>query len=159
MLELKLLVLLAIANGAPVLAYKYLGNRWDFPLDGSLTLSDGQPLFGESKTLRGILFSILISATFAPFLGIDWKTGALFAFFAMLGDLLSSFTKRRLKLKPSSMALGLDQIPEALLPLFALKEKLALDDTTIFIITVIFFIAELGLSRILYKLHIRKRPY
>ena len=35
---------------------------------------------------------------------------------AMAGDLLSSFCKRRLKLAPSSQALGLDQIPEVLLP-------------------------------------------
>ena len=159
MLELKLLVLLAIANGAPVLACKFLGNRWNFPLDCGFSLGDGQPLLGESKTLRGILFSIFTSATLAPFLGIHWKIGALFAFFSMLGDLLSSFTKRRLKLTSSSMALGLDQIPESLLPLFALKDKLALDAYSIVMITVVFFIAELGLSRILYKLHIRKRPY
>lgn len=159
MLELKLLVLLAIANGAPVLAYKFLGNRWSFPLDGSLTLSDGQPLFGASKTLRGVLFSILASAALAPFLGINWKTGALFAFFSMLGDLLSSFTKRRFKLKPSSMALGFDQIPEALFPLLALRKNLGLSSDSIILIVIVFFISELGLSRILYKLHIRKRPY
>ena len=32
---------------------------------------------------------------------------------AMVGDLLSSFVKRRLKFQPSSRATGLDQIPES----------------------------------------------
>ena len=35
----------------------------------------------------------------------------------MAGDLLSSFTKRRMRLASSSMAPGIDQVPESVLPL------------------------------------------
>ena len=38
---------------------------------------------------------------------MDWAIGLLVAATAMLGDLFSSFTKRRINLVPGSMALGL----------------------------------------------------
>jgi hypothetical protein len=41
------------------------------------------------------------------------------AFMAMLGDLFSGFVKRRLGMGPSDKALGLDYVPESLLPLLA----------------------------------------
>ena len=72
---------------------------------------DGRPLFGASKTVRGILVSILITSACAPLLGLGLRIGLLVAISAMAGDLLSSFLKRRLDLQPGSQALGLDQIP------------------------------------------------
>ncbi len=44
----------------------------------------------------------------------------------MLGDLSSSFVKRRLRLKLHAQVFGLDQIPEALLPLLLVQDHLGL---------------------------------
>ena len=49
-------------------------------------------------------------------IGLDWRIGALVAAMAMLGDLFSSFLKRRMGLAPSRQAIGLDQIPESCFP-------------------------------------------
>jgi CDP-2,3-bis-(O-geranylgeranyl)-sn-glycerol synthase len=54
---LQLLVLLMLANGTPVIAKKLLGDRYSYPLDGNLTFADGRPLFGRSKTIRGIVLA------------------------------------------------------------------------------------------------------
>ena len=77
----------------------------------------------------------------------------------MVGDCLSSFIKRRLHLPSSARALGLDQIPESLLPLLGVWHQFSLTLEGIALTVAGFFILELGLSRILYKLHIRKHPY
>ena len=77
----------------------------------------------------------------------------------MAGDLFSSFGKRRLGLAPSSQALGLDQVPESLLPLLACRTALSLTAADIALAVVIFFIGELVLSRLLYRAHLRDEPY
>src|SRR5262245_26817781 len=122
----KLLLLLVIANGAPVIGKRLFGARNAYPLDQGLRLSDGQPLLGASKTLRGLVLSLLATTLAAPLLGIDARIGALISATAMAGDLLSSFTKRRLCLPSSAMCIGLDQIPESLLPALAASSALGL---------------------------------
>ena len=159
MIELKLLVLLIIANGAPILTSYLMGKRWGFPLDAGLLFVDGQPLLGQSKTLRGVLCSIALTGAAAPLLGLTINQGCNLAALSMLGDLLSSFVKRRLKLKPSSMMLGLDQVPESLLPLLLLKDPLGLTWPGIARAVVLFLVLELVLSRLLFRLRIRKTPY
>ncbi len=159
MLILQLLILLIIANGIPIIAKNVLGQRFTYPVDGGISFFDGKPLFGKSKTIRGILLSIILTPFAALLLGFDWYIGAIIAGTAMLGDLFSSFIKRRMNMPPSSMALGLDQIPETLIPLLACQSLLALTTGDIITTVVIFFIVELVLSRILYKLNIRDRPY
>jgi CDP-2,3-bis-(O-geranylgeranyl)-sn-glycerol synthase len=77
----------------------------------------------------------------------------------MAGDLVSSFVKRRLDLAPSSRATGLDQIPESLFPLLACRAALALSVLDIAIGVATFFVGEVVLSLLLYKAHIRDRPY
>jgi CDP-archaeol synthase len=52
-LILQLLMLLALANGTPLIAKKIFGTGFAHPLDKGVTLADGQPLFGHSKTIRG----------------------------------------------------------------------------------------------------------
>ena len=70
----------------------------------------------------------------------------------MVGDLFSSFTKRRMKLAPGSMALGLDQIPESLLPAIACRWFLPITVLDIIFVTALFFVGELAVSRVLYTL-------
>ena len=159
LLIVKVLILLALANGAPVIGKKILKNRFAYPLDGGLRLADGQPLFGASKTLRGILLSLIVTSGLAPLFGVSWRIGLVAAAAAMTGDLLSSFIKRRIKLPPSSQALGLDQIPESLFPLIACAGPMKLSIADIAIGVAIFFIGELLLSRLLFKFKLRDRPY
>ena len=159
MFELQLLLLLMIANGAPIVAHWLFGRYGGSPLDGGWCLSDGQPLFGKSKTLRGILAALLLTTLAALMMNMIWPLALLLAFFAMLGDLLSSFIKRRLAMPTSSRALGLDQIPESLLPLLACRSVFDLSWPDLVLLVLLFLLADLLLSRWLYRLHIRKHPY
>jgi CDP-2,3-bis-(O-geranylgeranyl)-sn-glycerol synthase len=156
---LQLLVLLLIANGTPVIATRILGNRASCPLDAGITLPDGQPLFGRSKTIRGVLLALVTTSAAAPLIGMEWKIGAIVGSAAMAGDLLSSFFKRRLHLPPSSQAVGLDQVPESLLPFLLCRPMLDLTWTSVVSGVAIFFVTELVLSRFLYRLGIRAHPY
>src|SRR5262245_59393422 len=153
------LALLVVANGTPIIVEKILGTFLAFPVDGGRVLADGRPVFGSSKTVRGLVFSILATTGLAPLIGLDWKIGTLVALMAMSGDLISSFVKRRMGLAPSDRATGLDQIPESVLPLLACTVFLPLTPLDVVSIALIFFVGELVLSRLLFKLHIRKRPY
>jgi hypothetical protein len=169
MLELKLLLLIIIANGSPVVARKLWGERWRSPVDAGKHFIDGKPLFGATKTWRGILAAWILTSLVAWILHLPFMTGFLIALCAMLGDLLSSFIKRRMGMPSSSMALGLDQIPESLFPLLMVKYYAAKllppplqEDLTwslVWQIVAVFFVTELLLSRILHRLHIRKEPY
>lgn len=156
---LHVLLLLGIANGTPILARKLLKDRLAAPLDAGITLPDGQPLFGASKTVRGLMVSIAATTLAAVMLGLDWSTGALFAGASLAGDLMSSFTKRRLGLPVHARALGLDQIPEALLPTMLLRTTVGLSAADVAVTVTAFVILELVLSRLLFRLHIRDRPY
>jgi hypothetical protein len=156
---LQLLVLLLLANGTPLIAKKILGDRYSYPLDGNLRFADGQPLFGRSKTLRGVALAILVTMAGAPVIGLGWQAGLLVGTFAMVGDLASSFSKRRLKLPPSARASGLDQVPESLFPLLACRNLLSLTAADIAICVAMFFVGEVLLSRLLYAWRLRDRPY
>ena len=158
-LILQLLILLAVANGTPVIAKLVLGDKFATPLDGGALFGDGRPWFGPSKTIRGFVFAVLATTGTALLLGLGWKVGALVGTMAMASDLLSSFVKRRLGLPPSSQAIGLDQIPESLFPLLAARLLLPLSALDVVIATTLFFAGELLLSRLLYKWHVRDRPY
>ena len=155
----QLLVLLVVANGAPVFAKKGLGDRFAQPVDGGLPLPDGQPLFGPAKTVRGVIFSLLATPLAALLMGFDWQVGALIAAGSVAGDLFSSVVKRRLSLPASSMAIGLDHVPESLFPLAACRLLLPVTFLDIFVGVAIFFAGGLILSPILFRWHIRDRPY
>jgi hypothetical protein len=156
---LQLLVLMTLANGTPIVAKKIFGPRFARPLDAGIMFLDGRPLFGPSKTIRGIMASILITTASAPLVGLDLTIGAIVAGAAMTGDLFSSFVKRRLNFPPSSQALGLDQVPESLFPMLACRDALSLTIADIALGVGIFFIGGLILSRLLFRAHLRDEPY
>jgi|SRR5487761_1912048 CDP-2,3-bis-(O-geranylgeranyl)-sn-glycerol synthase len=156
---LQSVLLLAFANGAPVVAKKVLGTRLALPLDAGARFFDGQPLLGPSKTIRGVVVSVGATAIVAPLFGLSLAAGAFVAVLAMIGDLFSSFVKRRLKFPSSSQAIGLDQVPESLLPLLVCKGALALTFIDVVIGVGIFVLGEIILSRLLYDLRLRDEPY
>jgi len=156
---LQLLVLLMLANGTPVVAKKIVGERFAYPLDCGVVFIDGRPLFGHSKTIRGIVLAVLVTTAGAPLIDLDWTIGFVVGGLAMVGDLASSFLKRRIALPPSSRASGLDQVPEALLPLLACRDLLSLTMADIGVTAALFVIGEVLLSRVFYALRLRDRPY
>ncbi|QKO22005.1 CDP-archaeol synthase [Rhodoferax sp. BAB1] len=156
---LRLLLLLAVANTAPLVAKRLFGARWSTPLDGGLGFLDGRPLLGASKTVRGLVAATLASALAAPLLGLPAAIGAVLGVGAMLGDALASFTKRRLGTPPSGRATGLDQIPEALLPLLLLQATLDLGLLQIAAVTLTFFVLEIPLAWLAHRLGLRDQPY
>jgi hypothetical protein len=156
---LQLVGLLTVANGAPVAAKRIFGDRFSWPLDGNFKFIDGRPLFGTSKTVRGLLVSVVATSVCAPLIGLGATIGFVVAVTAMAGDLFSSFIKRRLALPPSSQAIGLDQIPESLFPLLACRQELGLTAADILLGVAIFFVGELALSRVLFRLRFRDQPY
>ena len=159
LLILQLLVLVTLANGTPIVAKKIFGPRFSFPLDAGTIFFDGRPLFGPSKTIRGIVVSILVTGASAPLIGLDLTIGAIVAGAAMAGDLFSSFVKRRLNLPPSGQALVLDQVPESLFPMLACRDALSLTIVDIALGVGIFFIGALILSRLLFRARLRDEPY
>lgn len=155
---LRALLLLVVANSAPVLGRKLLGRRLDYPLDGGLRFFDGHPLFGPSKTVRGIVLSLAATAVAALALRLPAMTGVLIAGLSMLGDLTSSFIKRRLGRAPSSSVVLLDQAPEALFPLLVFREQLSLMAWDVAGVALAFLVLDLIFSRLVYKLHLRDQP-
>ena len=137
-LILELLALLTLANGTPVIVNRLLGRRLAYPLDGGAKFFDGQPLFGSSKTIRGILVAALMTTAVGALLGLSWRVGLVIGIMAMAGDLFSSFLKRRLRLVAGDRATGLDQIPESLFPLLACRQPLALTALNITVVVAAF---------------------
>ena len=148
-----------MANGTPVLAKKAFGDFMAWPCDGDHRFVDGRPLFGHSKTIRGLVLAILVTSMLAPIIGLPWNVGAVIAIMAMVGDLFSSFLKRRMNLAPSTRAFGLDQVPESLFPMLACKWLIAMTIVDIVIVVMAFLVGGVILSRLLFKLNIRDRPF
>ncbi len=124
---LYLLVPAAFANMAPVFV-KNKFNFLDYPVDFRLIFF-GRRLFGDNKTFRGFIFGIFSSILivfiqsflyryeiFAKISLISYNEinilvfGFLIGFSVLLGDLISSFIKRRFNFKPGESFYILDQV-------------------------------------------------
>lgn len=158
-LALRLLLLLTVANNAPIGAKLLLGARWDRPIDGGILFLDHRPLLGRSKTWRGLVAAVLLSALVAPVLGFSAAVGALAGLATMVGDALASFTKRRLGVPPSGRSFGLDQLPEAVLPLLVLQGPLQLSWLVIAGVATAFFLLETPAARLAHRLGWRDTPH
>ncbi|MGB5438229.1 MAG: CDP-archaeol synthase [Gammaproteobacteria bacterium] len=144
-----LLMLLLSANGAPVLAGVLLGKCCDWPLDNHVRFIDQRPLLGPSKTLRGFLAAIFATSVVATLLGITWLDGACFALLAMLGDLGSSFIKRRLGFSSGQSIPLLDQLPECILPAWIMQPVLGPGIGEMLAAVAAFIVIDLLLTRLL----------
>ena len=159
LLSLELFVLLVMANGVPVVVARLLPKYSDWPVDAGLTWSDGRPIFGPSKTWRGLLSGTLACSLFALWLDLGWIFGACFGALSLLGDMLSSFIKRRMGLASSARAVWLDQLPEAALPMLMAWFWFPLPLWEISAIAVLFALSNMLFSPLLYRLGIRKQPH
>lgn len=155
-----IVALLGLCNFLPILAHFLLKDRFSHPIDlGRIRWFDGAHLFGPHKTWRGLVISVLGTTTAASLTPIGPLLGGKLAALSLLGDLMSSFIKRRRGLKSGHMALGLDQGAESFIPLWVLKTDLAVTWGEIGIVVLMFTVIDLILSPILFRLHIRRFPF
>jgi hypothetical protein len=140
--ELHAFALLIAANAAPVVIAKLARERGGLPLDFGRVMPDGQRLFGSHKAWRGLVGGIAACALLALYLGLPAWLGAGFAAVSLAADAGSSAAKRRMQLKPGSEVLGLDQLAEALIPLFVFAEPLGLQLGEIALVTACFVLLD-----------------
>lgn len=141
------LVLIFVANGVPFAAKLLLGSRLDHPVDLDAVGIDGHPLLGRSKTIRGLILSLLITAALAPAIGLSWTFGLSIAGSAMAGDLLTSFLKRRLGMPSSSSAPVIDQLAECLFPTMVCILQLGLNFIDMLVIIATFISSDILLAK------------
>ncbi|MGM0772442.1 CDP-archaeol synthase [Marinobacter sp.] len=159
LISLELFVMLVLANGAPVVAALMLGERWSAAVDGGRQWRDGRPVLGKSKTWRGVVSGVLACGLFSLITGQGFLFGLLFGLLGLVGDMVSSFIKRRAGLASSARAIGLDQIPEALLPMVMAWYWLELSWFVVAGVVVLFTVSNILLSPVLYRLGIRHQPH
>ena len=143
-----LLLLLTVANATPAVLGIVVGRRLAWPLDAGHNFIDGRRLFGASKTVRGFLASIVLTALVAPVFGLDRASGALLGLLAMSGDLTSSFIKRRLGYASGCAQPLLDQLPETCLPLLVLAPATGASPAEMAAAVAAFTVLDLLLTRL-----------
>lgn len=77
--------------------------------------------------------------------------GAGFAMTSLAADALSSAVKRRMKVKPGTEFVGLDQLGEALVPLVLFAQPLSLDAGQIIIVTAVFALLDIASARLRHR--------
>ena len=142
------LLLVVIANTAAWAVARVFGTHWTAPLDFGRTLRDGTRLLGSHKTWRGLIAAAVACGVAAQFLQLGFVLGAAFGTLAMLGDATSSFIKRRLQLPPGAEVPGLDQVPEAILPLLALSRPLGLGLVESLLVAAIFAVLDIAVTKV-----------
>ncbi|OYT40668.1 MAG: hypothetical protein B6U89_01430 [Desulfurococcales archaeon ex4484_58] len=104
-----------IANASPLLV------KGNYRIDFSHNFIDGKPLFGSNKTWEGLIIGLYMGSSVTLvysllFNEIDYiLVGVGSTLFALLGDLLGSFLKRRLNIKSGDPLPVIDQIDFALM--------------------------------------------
>ena len=156
---LKLLILVAVANSAPQFLRWMSQGRVFHALDGGITLADGKPLFGPSKTWAGLVAAILCCGIAAPLLSLPVDAGIHAGMAAMAGDLGTSFVKRRLGLRSSMPAPVLDQFAEAALPLLVLRRFLVFSWLDLLAVLIVFILGELAIAKLLHHFGLRDPPF
>ena len=141
------LLLLAAANGTPVLMARIFGRRLNTPIDALFGRDSAQPLFGSHKTWRGLVAGTLACTLVGALLPCGAWVGLGFAALALGGDLASSFVKRRMHWHSGRAAPLLDQLPESLLPLMIFARPLGLGDSAVFGTALVFTLLDLVSTR------------
>ena len=151
------------ANGAPVI---FGGGR---PIDGGKKFTDGKPILGSHKTYRGLVAGLIIGTyvgwvqeALAPLAGLPQGSvilGFALSLGALLGDLIGSFIKRRLDLKPGASLPISDQIDFVLVSLLfgLLVEPPSL--TTALILIVLTGPMHLLVNAMAYLLRLKDNPW
>ena len=105
-----------IANAMPLIARKVLKGRKFTPVDFGRSFIDGKRVFGDNKSWEGILAGIIggvaVGLSFYAYTHNPYWIlyGFLMSVGTMLGDLLNSFIKRRINIRPGDPFVPFDQI-------------------------------------------------
>lgn len=142
------LLLLGIANTAPWLAALIFGSEFAAPLDCRITFRDGSRLLGDHKTWRGLVSAAVACGAMTQSFGLGFFRGAAFGTLALLGNAAASFVKRRMRLAPGTELLGLDQLPEAVVPLLILQRPLGLGFGECLVIAAIFAALDVVVTKL-----------
>ncbi len=141
-----------VANGMPVL---FGGGP---PVDGGESWVDGKPMLGKNKTLRGCIAGILLGA----FVGVIQGNiigGFLQATGAILGDLISSFLKRRYDYAPGSSMPIVDQLDFITLAVILSYPFQATNLLSVAIILIITVPIHYGTNYVAWLLKLKKNPW
>ena len=149
-----------VANATPVVLG---GGR---PIDGGRKFIDGRPIFGAGKTWRGFAAGLAAGIVVGLFQGLIVAEpsryillGFLLALGALLGDLLGSFTKRRLGIKRGGAAPGLDQLGFVMVALLLASPIHTPSWEAIAAIIAITPVLHVATNFTGYKLGLKGRPY
>jgi len=157
------------ANMAPVIAKKWF-KKLAVPIDFD------KNIFGKNKTFRGLIFGILFAIVIAYFQFLLYKLnffgnlsfidysnwfiiGFLFGFGALFGDLIESFIKRRLNIKPGERFVPWDQLDFVIGALVLVGILVNITWMRIFFIAIISIIGHILVNHAAYYLRIRKEKW
>lgn len=165
-----------VANMAPVI-FRNNFLALAKPIDGNVKLM-GKPIFGAHKTWRGLIVGTLLGGSF--FLGqkylstisstladvslyeyklFPWWFGFLFAFMALFGDMIKSFFKRRINIRPGEVWFPFDQIDFIIGSTIALLFFVSVDIRTWLAVLCIAIILHIAVNRIGYYMKFKDTPW
>jgi CDP-2,3-bis-(O-geranylgeranyl)-sn-glycerol synthase len=124
-----------------------LRQHFAWSLDFGTHIKDGTRVLGDHKTWRGTLAGTVACGCVAALLGYSFFTGAVFGIVSLGADASASFAKRRLRFTPGTEIPGLDQIPEALVPLLLLSRSLEIGVLGALLVTATFLVLDLAVMR------------
>ncbi|MEW6221998.1 MAG: CDP-2,3-bis-(O-geranylgeranyl)-sn-glycerol synthase [Candidatus Hadarchaeota archaeon] len=148
-----------VANGAPVVLG---GGR---PIDGKRKFSDGRPIFGPGKTVRGFMAGLVAGSVLGLLQALPSGShsraaaGLMLSLGALTGDLFGSFLKRRLDIPRGGAAPLLDQLGFVV---FAMAFSSIVEFpgwTVTAAILIMTPIIHLGTNYCAYRLGLKDRPY
>lgn len=114
---------------------------------------------GQSKSWAGIFCSLTACILAGMLLSLPFRAGIYASVAAMMGDLGASFIKRRLGIAVSAPAPALDQIPEALLPILALRNLLPFTFSDVVLVLTLFTVGEMAIAGFLHRFGWQERPF
>ena len=153
-----IIILLLAINLAPPLLAVYFEEFGNLPVDRWKKYRDGRPLLGPHKTYRGLIGGILAGLVFGVMLGFPFWLGICAGALSMLGDLVSSFIKRRIGQPSGTMAPVLDQAFEGLLPLILLGSYYNLGTGFILLLAAVFCPAA-QIGSYFFKMVLLRKPF
>ncbi|MBI5635377.1 CDP-2,3-bis-(O-geranylgeranyl)-sn-glycerol synthase [Candidatus Micrarchaeota archaeon] len=165
-LELLLFILPAyFSNSTPVV----LGGGK--PLDLGKTLWDGRRVFGASKTIRGLLSALVVGTfvsiplslfpQFLPGFSLEQKITVAFlvSLGAMIGDLIGSFSKRRLGFGEGESFIVTDQLLFLAVALLLSSTYVKIGLYDIVALVVVTFVLHVLFNQIAHRLGLKKVPW
>jgi len=153
----EVVIFLLFVNAVPGILGFLLPEMGDQPLDGGYRFRDGFLLLGKHKTIRGLAGGIFSGGALAAVVGIPSLIGLTAGLLSMIGDIMSSFIKRRLMLAEGTQSPVLDQILEAGFPLVFFHWTLSMPWLQVIECFLFFFAVDQAAS-VLFQKIVRPSP-